>query len=169
MNRVRQGTTHPDQLWHGSMSIRALVTSQLTWTVVSEVVCRQYVQGFCSYGAKCKYDHPPVGERWFDHQRPLSSQTNHGGYWPSSQDANPNPHLESQYNDGSQPLHQYSMASRLLGNGTFAYGARVPQTQHTSSCVDPKKIRSIIAWKTTPCKHFVKNNGWCPLGDGCNL
>ncbi|XP_006455263.1 hypothetical protein AGABI2DRAFT_180406 [Agaricus bisporus var. bisporus H97] len=30
-------------------------------------------------------------------------------------------------------------------------------------------MRSIIAWKTTPCKHFVKNSGWCPLGDSCNF
>ncbi|KAF9445039.1 hypothetical protein P691DRAFT_777850 [Macrolepiota fuliginosa MF-IS2] len=133
MDRVRS-SAHADSLWHG------------------QIVCRQYIQGYCSYGSKCKYNHPPVGERWpGTRSHPLTSQANYNtGYWPSSQNTHSNARIENQYSDVPQPQQQYSAAGRLLGN-------------------DPKKIRSIIAWKTTPCKHFVKNNGWCPLGDACNF
>lgn len=24
-----------------------------------------------------------------------------------------------------------------------------------------------LSWRTTLCRHFVKNQGWCPLGDDC--
>jgi hypothetical protein len=31
----------------------------------------------------------------------------------------------------------------------------------------PKK--EDMAYKTTPCRHFTLNQGWCPYGDGCGL
>jgi hypothetical protein len=33
--------------------------------------------------------------------------------------------------------------------------------------VAPKK--SQLAYKTTPCRHFTLNRGWCPWGDNCCL
>ena len=25
-----------------------------------------------------------------------------------------------------------------------------------------------LSWRTTLCRHFLKNRGWCPLGEQCN-
>ncbi|OJT03589.1 hypothetical protein TRAPUB_5765 [Trametes pubescens] len=25
-----------------------------------------------------------------------------------------------------------------------------------------------LSWRTALCRHFVKNKGWCPVGDDCN-
>jgi hypothetical protein len=137
------------------------------------VVCRQYIQGYCSYGARCKYDHPPVGEpQWLDPQpSSLYSQTGHGKEnWFCPQGIASKRSSERQDSDVPGLHIQYPTSSRPLGNGTFSQGAKAVRSHFAAyDNVDSKKIRSIIAWKTTPCKHFVKNNGWCPLGDACNL
>ncbi|KAF5350568.1 hypothetical protein D9756_008747 [Leucocoprinus leucothites] len=152
LHRVRPSAMQADPLWQG------------------KIICRQYVQGYCSYGARCKYDHPPTGEpQWLDPQPlPLYPQAEHGKEnWFFSPER---PYSEGQNNDVSRLQPHYPMTSRPLGNGTFSHGTKVPRSQTAAhDYVDPKKIRSIIAWKTTPCKHFVKNNGWCPLGDACNF
>jgi len=44
-----------------------------------------------------------------------------------------------------------------------AVAARNPQGTSTA----PKK--DDMAYKTTPCRHFTLNNGWCPWGDECGL
>ena len=42
----------------------------------------------------------------------------------------------------------------------------VAQHQQATS-IAPKK--EDLAYKTTPCRHFTLNQGWCPWGDGCGL
>jgi len=38
---------------------------------------------------------------------------------------------------------------------------------HNSSATAPRKVD--ISYKTTPCRHFTLNRGWCPWGDECCL
>ena len=56
------------------------------------------------------------------------------------------------------PLDQFS------NPGTPMAVASKP-TQVTS--IAPKK--DDMAYKTTPCRHFTLNRGWCPWGDECGL
>jgi hypothetical protein len=78
-----------------------------------------------------------------------------------------------------------SPAARTIASGPFS--ARVPMSSHPSvlnqetrpvtSAVVPKhtQVTSIapkkedMAYKTTPCRHFTLNQGWCPWGDECGL
>ena len=54
------------------------------------------------------------------------------------------------------PLDQYSNAVSRVGTVS---------KQATSTA--PKK--DDMAYKTTPCRHFALNDGWCPWGDECGL
>jgi len=133
-------------------------------TIIIEIICRQYVQGYCNYGNRCKYDHPSAGNpQWFDPQPPPQyPQAEHGEeIWMYSTEGR---YFEEQNSDISR---FQSLLSQPLGNGAFSHAAKSQFAP--PDYIDPKKIRSMIAWKTTPCKHFVRNNGWCPLGDACNL
>jgi hypothetical protein len=42
----------------------------------------------------------------------------------------------------------------------------VPKHPQVTS-IAPKK--DDLAYKTTPCKHYTLNQGWCPWGDECGL
>jgi hypothetical protein len=58
---------------------------------------------------------------------------------------------------------------RATAQGPLSTAApRQQQSKHghvTSNA--PKK--GDMAYKTTPCRHFAMNNGWCPWGDECGL
>jgi hypothetical protein len=45
--------------------------------------------------------------------------------------------------------------------------AEVVSKQSQVTSIAPKK--DDMAYKTTPCKHFTVNQGWCPWGDRCGL
>jgi hypothetical protein len=160
-----QSNAHADPFWQGrSKSFDNVPGSTYSCTLFVEVICRQYLQGFCSYGSRCKYDHPQKGE-WFDSQPlPTPCIQAHGksGYWLSSH--------EGQCNDSNwYSHHAYSASESFSRESMQSYNSKQSHQLPVPRNVDPKKMRSIIAWKTTPCKHFIKNSGWCPLGDSCNL
>jgi hypothetical protein len=50
-------------------------------------------------------------------------------------------------------------------NAVSRAGTVSKQVHATSTA--PKK--DDIAYKTTPCRHFTLNDGWCPWGDECGL
>jgi hypothetical protein len=50
-------------------------------------------------------------------------------------------------------------------NALSRTGALSKQARATSTA--PKK--DDMAYKTTPCRHFALNDGWCPWGDECGL
>jgi hypothetical protein len=56
------------------------------------------------------------------------------------------------------PLDQHSNLVSRAGT--------VPKQAHATSTA-PKK--DDMSYKTTPCRHFALNSGWCPWGDGCGL
>lgn len=164
MNSV-QSNVYADQFWQGrSKSFCNVLENTCSSALFVEVICRQYLQGFCSYGSRCKYDHPQNGE-WFDSQPlPTPCFQAHGnrGYWLPSH--------EGQCNDSNwYSHHAYSASECAPRESMHSYNSKQSYQQPVPRNVDPKKMRSIIAWKTTPCKHFIKNSGWCPLGDTCNL
>ncbi|EKM57850.1 uncharacterized protein PHACADRAFT_251735 [Phanerochaete carnosa HHB-10118-sp] len=41
-----------------------------------------------------------------------------------------------------------------------------PQSATSSGHSQPSQFRP-LSWRTTLCRHFAKNQGWCPLGDEC--
>lgn len=159
-----QSDVHADQFWQGrSKSFGNIFKTIVLSVLFLEVICRQYLQGFCSYGSRCKYDHPP-NRGWYDPQPPQPPFQAHysRGYWLS-------PH-EGQCNDSNWYSHHAHPGSQSIHRESIpCYNSKQSHQQAVPRNVDPKKMRSIIAWKTTPCKHFVKNSGWCPLGDSCNL
>jgi hypothetical protein len=60
------------------------------------------------------------------------------------------------------PRHS-PLDQRSISVSRPAVAAKNPQGTSTA----PKK--DDMAYKTTPCRHFTLNNGWCPWGDGCGL
>ncbi|KAI0791217.1 hypothetical protein C8Q75DRAFT_805576 [Abortiporus biennis] len=55
---------------------------------------------------------------------------------------------------------------------TFNWGYPPPQFIPSSAVVQPQaqsqppQFRP-LSWRTTLCRHYIKNQGWCPLGDEC--
>ena len=39
--------------------------------------------------------------------------------------------------------------------------------ESTTTTIAPRKLD--MSYKTTPCRHFTVNGGWCPWGDDCCL
>jgi hypothetical protein len=60
------------------------------------------------------------------------------------------------------PWHS-PLGQRSISVSRPAVAAKNPQETSTA----PKK--EDMAYKTTPCRHFTLNNGWCPWGDECGL
>jgi len=63
------------------------------------------------------------------------------------------------------PLRQAQAPLDQGPNPVTPAGFLSKQPQVTS--ITPKK--DDLAYKTTPCKHFTLNRGWCPWGDECGL
>ncbi|KAI0058596.1 hypothetical protein BV25DRAFT_1206220 [Artomyces pyxidatus] len=46
----------------------------------------------------------------------------------------------------------------------------LPSSVDSPPCRMPKVVpASHMSYKTAPCRHWTKNNGWCPLGDRCGF
>jgi len=55
-----------------------------------------------------------------------------------------------------------------LDQGANSETPSVATSKHSQATfIAPKK--DDLAYKTTPCRHFTLNRGWCPWGDECGL
>jgi len=62
-----------------------------------------------------------------------------------------------------RPPRQSALDQRSISVSRPAVASKPPQ----ATSIAPKK--DDMAYKTTPCRHFTLNNGWCPWGDECGL
>ncbi|KAK7691184.1 hypothetical protein QCA50_006287 [Cerrena zonata] len=123
-------------------------------------LCRNYALGNCPQGDRCKYIHSdqivfsptyvigpqsPIGQVYHGSISPTSpfSISSPSMPWTASQRIGP-------------PFHTYPMGWTL----------QMPPTGQASNATRPSQFRA-LSWRTTLCRHFVKNQGWCPLGDEC--
>ena len=89
----------------------------------------------------------PVSGLWQPQSSPPTALTNPSGPFPRApKSPHPSP-LDRQ----PKPVSPVEVASKH------------PQL----SSIAPKK--EDMAYKTTPCRHFTVNRGWCPWGDECGL
>ncbi|EMD33358.1 hypothetical protein CERSUDRAFT_117976 [Gelatoporia subvermispora B] len=114
-------------------------------------LCRNYALGYCPHGSDCNYIHasPPTSII------PLSS--------PSAQFTMTIP------NQGSQSAIPSLMNAANMWPAAFGVdpmmGPNTAFEEYTKK--SPNGPMRPLSWRTTLCRHFVKNNGRCPLGDDC--
>jgi hypothetical protein len=63
------------------------------------------------------------------------------------------------------PLHRLHQAD--LPSVSVAPTVAAVNYPHGATSMAPRKLH--MAYKTTPCRHFTLNRGWCPWGDSCCL
>jgi len=127
-------------------------------------LCRNYALGHCPQGDECKYLH--------SHDIPIS--TPYPMAQPMIQLVRGLPGFNPQF---SFPLPtaapgfvwptlspQASSAER--GGFNWTYASVQPNVISQPLAPQPTQFRP-LSWRTTLCRHFVKNQGWCPLGDDC--
>ncbi|KZT65907.1 hypothetical protein DAEQUDRAFT_813975 [Daedalea quercina L-15889] len=124
-------------------------------------LCRNYALGYCPQGDRCKYLHviPPTS---IASQSAFSPTRQETAQLLSTQPPVPPPHL--QWYQMGRPVHALNTAAPAwAAPPTF-------QVDRTNVSVPPPhapQYRS-LSWRTTLCRHFSRNHGWCPLGDECN-
>ncbi|RPD55008.1 hypothetical protein L227DRAFT_579993 [Lentinus tigrinus ALCF2SS1-6] len=117
-------------------------------------LCRNFALGHCPQGEKCNYIHAS----------PETIQTNGIG-----------PLLQTSTSQRSQddPLSAttFSPLWPTLSPATNTSSDQLPYNWSNSSNAGLPSSRikyRPLSWRTALCRHFVKNRGWCPLGDACN-
>ncbi|KAG1752206.1 hypothetical protein EDB19DRAFT_1097752 [Suillus lakei] len=119
--------------------------------------CRNFIAGQCAYGKKCTFIHPPPVP--FSPSNILSPfarqlvldwsalQPKESATAPQHPVAGPTV---------AAPVHETPFSPSPLSS------APIPGTGE-NMIVRPKN------WRTQACKHFVRTQGWCPVGDSCNF
>ncbi|KAI0833871.1 hypothetical protein BC628DRAFT_1406780 [Trametes gibbosa] len=117
-------------------------------------LCRNFALGHCPQDQACNYIHasPATIQRHTDIHSMLDSGSNLTHGLRSSLATSPvYSTLSPVTNNSDQPNYQLGLSPAM---GTTAVSDHI-------------KYRS-LSWRTALCRHFVKNKGWCPLGDECN-
>ncbi|GJE85609.1 zinc finger protein [Phanerochaete sordida] len=124
-------------------------------------LCRNYALGHCPQGDQCKYLHSnnipmqPTYPMAPAMMRPSGLNPNFSFpaiatgmpfTWPSM----------------SPPLPSPESTGFNWGFAPFSPPAPTASSGHSQ----PPQFRP-LSWRTTLCRHFAKNQGWCPLGDEC--
>lgn len=130
-------------------------------------VCKNFVIGCCSYGQTCIYHHPdPIQLPGFNPTSPFaSSQLSNSaiphGHSPSMTDRQLSPHVpDAPLPFADQPSGYFPGYNSQVEGITPPWGYPIP-------IPTPPGSYKPISWRTTLCRHFVKNKGWCPVGDAC--
>lgn len=121
-------------------------------------LCRQFTQGFCPRGRTCKFNHPDQHEdvhfppyfRADPFAEPAKQDTPVSLNRPRPSQLACNP---------TSPLNVGRKNSELLADGSTSRTAKLQFLAYLKP----------LFWKTSPCRHFVRYRGWCPLGDACGL
>ncbi|RDX41964.1 hypothetical protein OH76DRAFT_1411656 [Lentinus brumalis] len=118
-------------------------------------LCRNFALGHCPQGEKCNYIHASPEAIQTNSIGPLlqTSTSQRGQDGPlSATTISPSPWFTV------SPATNTS-SDQLAYNWSNSSHARFPSSRI--------KYRP-LSWRTTLCRHFLKNRGWCPLGDACN-
>ncbi|OCH89581.1 hypothetical protein OBBRIDRAFT_656280 [Obba rivulosa] len=112
-------------------------------------LCRNYALGYCPQGSQCNYIHasPPTSIA------SLSTPTSR------LQMMLPNP--------GGQSAVPSLMSAANMWPAASGSGTEISAHNAGSTKTSPSGPMRPLSWRTTLCRHFVKNNGQCPLGDDC--
>ena len=146
-------------------------------------LCRNFALGHCPQGDQCKYLHssvvpvqstyaiapiaaPPMvcyvarGRRCTNAPKAYM-QARHGELNPHFSFPPPAVGMHFNWPPMSPPVQSPQASGYNWGYQPVSppLPAAVPTTQ-------PTQFRP-LSWRTTLCRHFVKNQGWCPLGDEC--
>ncbi|KAI0750256.1 hypothetical protein C8Q80DRAFT_680039 [Daedaleopsis nitida] len=124
-------------------------------------LCRNFALGHCPQGDKCNYIHatpesiqnnthtlssppiqPTISQRSIDD--PLSASAFSPSLWPT---LSPATNASSDH-----PAYHWGTSN----------------TTHSGPASESHIKYRPLSWRTTLCRHFLKNRGWCPLGDDCN-
>ncbi|KAI0667975.1 hypothetical protein C8Q78DRAFT_307971 [Trametes maxima] len=119
-------------------------------------LCRNFALGHCPQGASCNYIHASPECI----QNDLTIQSSLG--------AGANASLNSQAQLSSAVSPVWSTLSPVTNSSVdqlnYQWGSPVP-----SGAGPPSRIKyRPLSWRTALCRHFVRNKGWCPLGEECN-
>ncbi|KAJ7135406.1 hypothetical protein C8R43DRAFT_1239091 [Mycena crocata] len=122
-------------------------------TPKSPPTCIHFAQGYCSFGRACKFNHSEPKFHFSPYHRPnpFAGPPNRGTLVP--------PPSPSQPSSGLPTLSAADISGSINSNATLA---RLSKLQYLEQYKP-------LSWKTTPCRHFTKNNGRCPLGDNCGF
>ena len=74
-------------------------------------------------------------------------------------------HIPKSASTKSQYYHEGPTSATAPG-AAETYTRETRETLNTSTTA-PRKVD--MSYKTTPCRHFTLNRGWCPWGDECCL
>ncbi|CCL99923.1 uncharacterized protein FIBRA_01948 [Fibroporia radiculosa] len=124
-------------------------------------LCRNFALGHCPQGDQCKYLHPLVPSFLPAYAAPRPAAASHA-------QGQLNPYSRVQAGPGGEWLpstfhaQQSEMPQLNWPNPTPSTSA-AGTTPHVSF----PQFKP-LSWRTTLCRHFTKNRGWCPLGDECN-
>ncbi|KAJ7481596.1 hypothetical protein FB451DRAFT_131880 [Mycena latifolia] len=108
-------------------------------------LCLHFAQGFCPYGLSCRFYHPPASDN--------------------------NIHFPSYFRPVDPFASQQEMTVATSSPSQLQYtqpidGTNVDATSAKLAFLERFKP---LSWRTTPCRHFIKHKGWCPLGDSCGF
>lgn len=114
--------------------------------LLSDGICRRFVRGNCIPGTECKFGHP---------ERNLSFLIRTAA---SESEAAPLlPLLSLRETYGEPVAHNGPERSNDM-----------PINYADPNVMDPIS-RESLTWKTTHCRHYIRTQGWCPVGEKCRL
>ncbi|KAJ3485419.1 hypothetical protein NLI96_g4972 [Meripilus lineatus] len=128
-------------------------------------LCRNFALGHCAQGEHCKYAHsyPPVSPT--SNVSPTGFQVTgvRSAYNVAYPYPPPQPAMGYPWNVSSP-----TMVSPEGYAFNWVYSFPPPQIppQVNPEAPNPPQFRP-LSWRTTLCRHFIKNQGWCPLGEEC--
>lgn len=141
----------PHSKYRSKSMLNRPIIMHLAYTLFrSAKICRSFVAGRCPYGDKCTFIHPPPAP--FPPSNVLSPFARQLALNWSALPPNSN--------------KLYFMSPQHSIAGAAAY--RTPPFLPGQSATGHMAIRP-ENWRTKPCKHFGRTQGWCPIGDACNL
>ncbi|KAF9224802.1 hypothetical protein BS17DRAFT_879625 [Gyrodon lividus] len=127
-------------------------------------LCRNFISGDCTFGAKCSFLHPPL--RMVPASGPFSRRLllNWNALFPqliplSGQQGAP----ATQLPPSSQPQafldeDPSSSNSLLLSASDCTHSEPIPEARKHNN-----------RRKKYPCRHFARTGGWCPAGERCKF
>ncbi|KAI0648638.1 hypothetical protein C8Q79DRAFT_998697 [Trametes meyenii] len=119
-------------------------------------LCRNFALGHCPQGASCNYIHAS----------PESIQTDNSIHSSLGRSACVSLNGQAQLSSAVSPV--WSTLSPVTNSSVdqvnYQWGSPAP-----SGAAPPSRIKyRPLSWRTALCRHFVRNKGWCPLGEECN-
>ncbi|CAL1715897.1 unnamed protein product [Somion occarium] len=123
-------------------------------------LCRNYALGHCPQGDQCKYihsDYIPLNPTFsMIHQSPPMLGV-HNSFSPNSPFSLSAP---------AMPWGLPSPTAAVPQGYPYNWNYQMTPTMPTFNAARPPQFRP-LSWRTTLCRHFIKNQGWCPLGEDC--